>query len=209
MNSNRNSRHSQLGLLPRPPLNINALHVNLVEDFIIRIISSLILFLFLPLWGPMGKMKNRLFSKCRLAIFAKIFVSVPPMRSAEQDDVRPTTRIGGWARGHKVWGQPKKSPTFSFRVQNFCHHKKWTDEPRNSSGLPIMYWGSYRGSGSLSPKNGSPPYFYFRFGRQRPTDWHFRRISVSIAAVLPVLVRGSVYDTRLVSVLLPVCSNRK
>jgi len=58
MNSNRNSRHSQLGLLPRPPLNINALHVNLVEDFIIRIISSLILFLFLPLWGQWENEKS-------------------------------------------------------------------------------------------------------------------------------------------------------
>jgi len=45
--------------------------------------------------------------------------------------------------------------------------------------------GSNRKSGSLSPKNGLPPYFYFRFGRQRLQDDGFRRISARVP--LPVV----------------------
>ena len=41
------------------------------------------------------------------------------------------------------------------------------DRPNNVLG------GSNRKLGSKSPKIGSPPYFYFRFGRLSPLDGHF------------------------------------
>ena len=50
-----------------------------------------------------------------------------------------------------------------------------------------MYTKSNRKSGSPSQKIGSPPYFYFRFGLQRPCDARFCRIRARMAAVSPVL----------------------
>jgi len=65
-----------------------------------------------------------------------------------------------------------------------------------------MYWESNRKSGSLSRKNGSPPYFYFRFGRQRSLDDGFCRFSASAAALSPVMLRQSVQAPRPVCVIL-------
>jgi len=70
---------------------------------------------------------------------------------------------------------------------------------------PIMYWGSNRKSGSLSRKNGSSPYFYFRFGRHSPLDDGFYGISAHAAALSPVMVGRSVQAPKSVrSILLPV-----
>jgi len=61
----------------------------------------------------------------------------------------------------------------------FCHFIK------------LMYreWESNRKSGSVSQNIESPPYFHFRFGRQRTLDARFCSILANMAAVSPVMAR--------------------
>ena len=62
-------------------------------------------------------------------------------------------------------------------------------------------------SGSLSWNIGSPPYFHFRFGLQRPSDARFCRILANILVVSFVMVRRCVQEVRVVrGLLLPIRS---
>ena len=68
-----------------------------------------------------------------------------------------------------------------------------------------MYRKSSRKSGLLSRNIGSPPYFHFRFGRQRPLDARFCSILANIDAVSFVMARRSVQEVKVVrEKLLPV-----
>jgi len=69
------------------------------------------------------------------------------------------------------------------------------------------YRKSNRKSGSLSRHIGSPPYFHFRFGRQRLYDARFCGILAKMAAVSFVMVRRKVQEVKVVrDILLPVRS---
>ena len=70
---------------------------------------------------------------------------------------------------------------------------------------PYNVLGVEQEVGVEKSKIGSPPYFYFRFGRQRPLDDGFRRISARAAALSPVMLRRSVQAPKSVRIiLLPV-----
>ena len=69
------------------------------------------------------------------------------------------------------------------------------------------YRKSNRKSRSLSRNIGSPPYFHFLFGRQRPLDARFCSILANMAAVSFVMVRRSVHGVKVVrGIPLPVRS---
>ena len=69
------------------------------------------------------------------------------------------------------------------------------------------YRKSNRKSGSLSRNIRSPPYFHFRFGRQRPNDAGFCSILANMAAVSFVMARRSVHAVEVVrGIPLPVWS---